>query len=86
MSDRCPDCGRSYALVGRSHRCVPRAPGSNATPVANVSHSVSHAVSHTEPEKPASRMTAWRQQNRERARTLHREYMRKRRAEARLAG
>jgi len=29
--DRCPHCGKSYALVGRVHRCVPIA---KAEPVA----------------------------------------------------
>lgn len=41
MTDRCPDCGASYALVGRVHNCRPR-------PITSSSGSVEgHAISGT---------------------------------------
>jgi hypothetical protein len=32
--ERCPDCGASLALVGRQHRCVPKAKPVSQTDVA----------------------------------------------------
>ncbi len=37
MTDRCPDCGKLYALVGRIHRCIP---------VANVANTVANTVAN----------------------------------------
>jgi hypothetical protein len=70
MSDRCPVCGASYALVGRAHLCRP-------VPVAN-----KPAPPNGSPNKSGySRNKRWREKHAEKYRAGQAELMRKRRAE-----
>lgn len=62
----CPDCGLNLSIVGRVHRCVPRA--APAEPVQRVS------------VRTGDRRARWREANREHYNALQREYMRKRRS------
>ena len=62
---RCSECGASFALVGRTHRCVPN----NTSTVPNKLKT-----------GDAQRVAKWKAANKEKDRAYHRELMRKRRA------
>jgi hypothetical protein len=65
--DRCQECGASFALVGRRHRCVPNT-------VPNVPNKLKTG--------DAQRVAKWKAANKEKDRAYHRELMRKRRAKS----
>jgi hypothetical protein len=66
--DRCQECGASFALVGRRHRCVPN----NVSTVPNI-------VPNKLKVGDAQRVARWKAANKEKDRAYHRELMRKRR-------
>ena len=89
----CKLCGANLAIVGRTHRCIPR-PVTNVTnsepvtnkPVSNKRPRVSNRkpvpeVSKAGVKKDQDRVQRWRAKNRERYNAYMRELMRKRRAE-----
>jgi hypothetical protein len=80
-------CGAKFALVGRMHRCIPRADAPAVSP--SVTHAVTQSVTHAKAPKTRSKgavpQAKYRAKDPEGYRQRHRDLMLRWRAAARSA-
>lgn len=91
--DRCPDCGASYALVGRRHRCLGVRPApvvvinsaadvAHAEPIPVVAHGVAHSAAAPVAHVDKSRWARWRAKHPDKHAANQRAYRARRKARA----